>query len=185
MEIAADDGAVFASWEQFMADGVIDPRLPMLGWRLYGGDVGTTASEDDYQAFRRLKGVPDPAADAVPDKTYPIEANFDLLNGIDFAKGCFVGQETTSRMKRRGVIKNRMVALTFEGPAPAFGAEDLAGRTARRRSADRGAWAAPWRWSGWIGVEGGDLTVDGRPVGIAPPRSWTGCLVTTCDRSPG
>ena len=170
VEIAADDGAVFASWEQSMADGVIDPRLPVLGWRLYGGDVGTTASEDDYQAFRLAQGVPDPAADAVPDKTYPIEANFDLLNGIDFAKGCFVGQETTSRMKRRGVIKNRMFALTFEGPAPAFGAEILAGEL-RAGEVLTGRVGGAMALVRLDRVEGGDLTVDGRPVGIAPPRS--------------
>ena len=51
-------------------------------------------------------GVPGPA-DWGSDKTYPIEANFDLLHGIDFKKGCFVGQETTSRMKRRGQIIER------------------------------------------------------------------------------
>jgi len=125
VEIAADDGAVFASWEQSMPGAALDPRLPVLGWRLYGGEVAATATETDYQAFRLAQGVPDPAVDAIPDKTFPIEANFDLLNGIDFAKGCFVGQETTSRMKRRGVIKNRMLSITFDGPAPAFGAEVL------------------------------------------------------------
>lgn len=170
VEIRADDGPVFASWEQSMPGGVIDPRLPVLGWRLYGGQVATTAGEEDYQAFRLAQGVPDPAADALPDKTYPIEANFDLLNGIDFAKGCFVGQETTSRMKRRGVIKNRMVAITFDGPAPDFGAEILAGelRAGEVLSGVDGRAMALVRLDR---IEGGDLTVDGRPVRVSPPRS--------------
>lgn len=170
VEITADDGPVFASWEQSMPGGVVDPRLPVLGWRLYGGDAETTAGEDDYQAFRLAQGVPDPAADAVPDKTYPIEANFDLLNGIDFAKGCFVGQETTSRMKRRGVIKNRMVAISFEGPAPDFGAEILAGdlRAGEVLSGAEGRAMALVRLDR---VEGEDLTVAGRPVRVDQPRS--------------
>ena len=170
VEITADDGPVFASWEQSMPGGVVDPRLPVLGWRLYGGDAETTAGEDDYQAFRLVQGVPDPAADAVPDKTYPIEANFDLLNGIDFAKGCFVGQETTSRMKRRGVIKNRMVAISFEGPAPDFGAEILAGdlRAGEVLSGAEGRAMALVRLDR---IAGGDLTVDGRPVRVVQPRS--------------
>jgi tRNA-modifying protein YgfZ len=72
------------------------------------------------------RGVPG-TADWPDDKTYPIEANFDLLNGIDFQKGCFVGQETTSRMKRRGSIKSRMLPVAFDGPAPRSGAEVLNG----------------------------------------------------------
>ena len=170
VEVAADDGPVFASWEQSIPCGVIDPRLPVLGWRFYGDEVDTTAGEDDYQAFRLAQGVPDPAADATPDKTYPIEANFDLLNGIDFAKGCFVGQETTSRMKRRGVIKNRMVAITFDGPAPAFGAEILAGelRAGEVLSGQEGRAMAMVRLDR---IEGEGLTVDGRPIRVEPPRS--------------
>nr|MBA3812784.1 folate-binding protein [Caulobacteraceae bacterium] len=71
-------------------------------------------------------GVPD-ARDFGVETTYPIEANFDLLNGVDFKKGCFVGQETTSRMKRRGAIKSRMAPIAFDGPTPPHGAELLAG----------------------------------------------------------
>ena len=72
--------------------------------------------------------MPDPAADAPYDTTYPIEANLDLLHGIDFQKGCFIGQETTSRMKRRGVIKTRMLPIVFDGQPPAVGSEVLNGQ---------------------------------------------------------
>lgn len=170
VEITADDGTVFASWEQSLPGGVIDPRLPVLGWRLYGGDAEATAGEDDYHAFRLALGIPDPAVDAIPDKTYPIEANFDLLNGIDFAKGCFIGQETTSRMKRRGEVKNRMVAIAFDGPPPAFGAEILAGdlRAGEVLSGREGQAMALVRLDR---IEVGDLTVGGRPVRVASPRS--------------
>jgi hypothetical protein len=82
--------------------------------------------ESRYDRHRLSLGVPG-SADWANDKTYPIEANFDLLGGIDFHKGCFVGQEITSRMKRRGAIKSRMAPIVFEGPAPPQGSELLAG----------------------------------------------------------
>ena len=66
----------------------------------------------DYHRRRRRLGVAETAADALPDNIYPIEASFDLLNGVDFHKGCFVGQETTSRMKRRGTVKSRILPFT-------------------------------------------------------------------------
>ena len=123
--IAADEVPVFAAWgAEPGREWLPDPRLPALGWRGY--DVAVTADQDEiaYDAHRLSLGVPGPADWGV-EKTYPIEANFDLLQGIDFKKGCFVGQETTSRMKRRGQIKNRMLPLSFDGPPPAAGAELL------------------------------------------------------------
>ena len=145
--IEADETPVFAAWgEKPEGRWLPDPRLPALGWRGYYGDsvlnspsiksplpankgrvkYTVTVIDSEYDAHRLALGVPGPT-DWGTDKTYPIEANFDLLNGIDFQKGCFVGQETTSRMKRRGVIKTRMLPITFEGDAPHSGAEVLAG----------------------------------------------------------
>ncbi|HEY5071721.1 MAG TPA: folate-binding protein [Caulobacteraceae bacterium] len=106
-----------------------DPRLPSLGYRGYAATPPPGATEAEETVFDRLRislGVPGPA-DWGSDKTYPIEANFDLLMGIDFQKGCFVGQETTSRMKRRGAIKSRMATIVFDGAPPDHGAELLAG----------------------------------------------------------
>ena len=125
VEVAADDRPVQVSWPGVAAGFTADPRTVTLGGRSIGPHAAD-ADEDDWDAHRLAVGVPDPARD-VDDGTYPIEANFDLLNGIDFAKGCFVGQETTSRMKRRGEIKKRMLPLTFDGPAPAAGTEVLNG----------------------------------------------------------
>ena len=127
--ISASPLLVSAVWKTESAEGFLsDPRLSELGLRGYGAVRPGTASEVPeaaYQAHRLTLGVPEPYADAPTDTTYPIEANFDLLNGIDFKKGCFVGQETTSRMKRRGTIKTRMIPIHFDGPLPAFGAEIL------------------------------------------------------------
>jgi folate-binding protein YgfZ len=125
--VEPDDRPIFAAWDGDVDGFTSDPRAPGLGGRRYGGGAEANASEDDYQAHRLAVGVPDPAADAPSDKTYPIEADFDLLNGVDFQKGCFIGQETTSRMKRRGAIRNRMLPIAFDGPPPAFGAEVLNG----------------------------------------------------------
>lgn len=129
VEIAADETPVSALWGgEAPADGdwIADPRLPGLGFRGYGAPLPATDDEEDYDAHRLELGVPGPA-DWGFEQTYPIEANFDLLGGIDFKKGCFIGQETTSRMKRRGHIKTRMLPISFEGEGPAFGAEILAG----------------------------------------------------------
>lgn len=165
--VEADQRPVFVGWNGAVEGFAIDPREPALGGRRYGGEVETHATEDDWQAHRLAVGVPDPTADAPADKTYPIEANFDLLNGIDFQKGCFIGQETTSRMKRRGTIKNRMMPLEFEGPAPAFGAEILNGslRAGEVLSGRDGAAMAVVR----IDRLDGELTVDGRAVRVRRP----------------
>jgi hypothetical protein len=170
VEIAPDDTPVSAAWDgKPDAEWVIaDPRLPALGCRIYG-PVEATAEEADREAQKLALGVPGPA-DWGCDKTYPIEANFDLLNGIDFKKGCFVGQETTSRMKRRGQIKSRMLPLRFEGPPPVVGAEVLAGdlRAGLVTSAGEGGAIALLRLDRALGAI---LTVDGRPVRVEIP-AW-------------
>ena len=121
------------------------------------------ADEEAYNAWRLTLGVPDAAKDSPFEADYPIEANFDLLSGIDFQKGCFVGQETTSRMKRRGMIKSRMVGLAYEGADPVFGAEILAGdlRAGEVRTAKAGRAIALVRLDR---IDGAALTVD-RPSG--------------------
>jgi folate-binding protein YgfZ len=175
VEIAADDARVFAAWgDRPDADAwCVDPRLAELGWRAFLSDApaGSLATEDAYDAWRLALGVPDPVVDCAPDGGYPIEFDFDLLNGIDFHKGCFVGQETTSRMKRRGQIKTRTLPLDFDGPAPAPGAEILAGdlRAGEVLSGRDGRALALVRLDR---IEGAELTVDGRPVRIVRPGWW-------------
>jgi len=175
VEIAADETPVsvlFGAETEPGAAWTRDPRLPDLGWRGYGAAApggAVIADETAHDAATLRLGVPGPA-DWGSDRTYPIEANFDLLNGIDFKKGCFVGQETTSRMKRRGQIKSRMLPIVFEGPAPAPGAEVLAGplRAGEVTSAGDGRAMALLRLDR---AEGRDLTVDDRPVRVERP-AW-------------
>lgn len=166
--IEPDDRPVLAAWGGDLPEGFApDPRSRGLGGRRLGDEAILDATEDDWQAHRLAVGVPDPAADAPSDKTWPIEANFDLLNGIDFQKGCFVGQETTSRMKRRGAIRTRMLPIVFEGPPPPFGTEVLNGelRAGEVLSGRDGAAMALLRLDR---LDGG-LTADGRPVTVRRP----------------
>jgi folate-binding protein YgfZ len=173
--IEAVHGFVFALWggADEPAGWARDPRLPQLGWRAVDTlppDGTVEADEDTYDVHRLGLGVPDPARDCIPDRTYPIEADFDLLNGIDFRKGCFIGQETTSRMKRRGSIKNRMLPIAFDGPPPAFGAEVLAGdlRAGEVLSGGHGRAMALLRLDR---IEGAELSVDGRKAWVEFP-AW-------------
>jgi len=149
---------------------VQDPRLPALGLRGYGAQPpadAIIAEPAAYDAHRLALGVP-ATADFGDDATWPIEACFDLMNGVDFHKGCFVGQETTSRMKRRGQIRSRMLPITFDGPPPAFGTEVLAGelRAGQVLSGVDGRAMALLRLDR---IEGAALTVDGRPVAVERP----------------
>lgn len=156
-----------------------DPRLPELGWRGYGATApaGAAIADEGAREDRKLAlGVPGPA-DWGSDKTYPIEANFDLLNGIDFKKGCFVGQETTSRMKRRGQVKTRMLPIRFEGAPPPRGSEVLAGdrRAGEVLSGREGGAIALLRLDR---IEGAALTVHGRPVTVERPAWFSEAPVT-------
>ena len=173
VEITAVDGRVCALWDTSRPppDWMADPRLETLGFR--GADLPPPAGsevlgEEAYDAFRLAQGAPDPARDATPDRTYPIEADMDLLNGIDFRKGCFVGQETTSRMKRRGGIRSRMLPIVFEGAPPAFGTEVLAGelRAGEVLTGREGRAMALLRLDR---IEGAELTAQGRPVQVERP----------------
>lgn len=103
-----------------------DPRLAALGRRAIAAKPdevlkaagATPASPADYHRHRIALGVGDAALDFEPDRTFPLEVNFDALHGIDFHKGCFVGQEVTSRTKRRGSVRKRLLPCRVEGDLP-------------------------------------------------------------------
>lgn len=126
-EIALAEGPVLTAWGA-PPDGegwIADPRLAAAGWRGYGIAASATSDADAYEAHRFDLGLPDAIRDSLADKAYATEADLDLLNGVDFHKGCYVGQETTSRMWRRGGIRSRVLPLRVVGAAP--GDEVLAG----------------------------------------------------------
>lgn len=167
VQIAADERGASAAWGERPegAGWLADPRLAALGWRR----LGTVDGDGDYRAHRIALGVADPAEDAL-EPLYPIDANLDLLNGIDFKKGCFVGQETTSRMKRRGQIKTRIMPILYEGPQIEAGAEVLAGdlRAGRVLSGVAGQSLALMRIDR---ATGADLSAADRSVRLNVP-SW-------------
>jgi tRNA-modifying protein YgfZ len=97
-----------------------DPRLPALGWRALVDAKSATGSNagasDRYHAHRIALGVPEGGKDYAFGDAFPHEANFDLLNGVSFTKGCFVGQEVVSRMQHRGTARKRVVIVEAESP---------------------------------------------------------------------
>jgi folate-binding protein YgfZ len=80
-----------------------------------------------YEAHRIALGVPRGGLDFVYGDTFPHESNMDQLRGVDFDKGCFVGQEVVSRIEHRAIARTRIVPVGFEGPPPEAGMSIMAG----------------------------------------------------------
>ncbi len=76
----------------------------------------------EYEAMRLRLGVPDGSRDLPVEKALLLESGFDELHGVDWKKGCYMGQELTARTKYRGLIKRRLFPVRIEGPLPASGA---------------------------------------------------------------
>jgi len=72
----------------------------------------------EYDQLRLSLGVPDGSRDLVLDKSILLESGFDELHGVDWNKGCYIGQELTARTKYRGLIKKRLFPVRIDGPAP-------------------------------------------------------------------
>ncbi len=106
---------------------VADPRHPALGWRLYGAEPGRgTGAEPDWDAVRVEHVIPESGVELIPEETYILEAGFERLHGVDFRKGCYVGQEVTARMKHKAELKKGLTRVRIEGAAP-VGAPILSG----------------------------------------------------------
>lgn len=96
-------------------DGFTDPRDPTLGWRAYR-DAPGDAPQTDWDALRVAACVPEAPVDLTPD-TFILEAGFERMQGVDFKKGCYVGQEVTARMKHKTELRKGYTTVTVEGPA--------------------------------------------------------------------
>src|SRR5262249_53086552 len=106
----------------------VDPRLPELGLRVLapaGAAQGTLAARgfaqaplEAYDALRLELGVPDGSRDLVVEKALLLENGFDELNGVDWQKGCYMGQELTARTKYRALIRKRLLPITIDGALP-------------------------------------------------------------------
>lgn len=114
-----------------------DPRHAGMGMRAILAPEGAAdrlrqagyAIQDEtvYHQHRLSLGVGEAPYDVVPEKSFPLEVNFDEMNAVDFKKGCFVGQEVTSRTKRRGSVRKRLIPCRVNGGLPAPGSDVLAG----------------------------------------------------------
>jgi folate-binding protein YgfZ len=164
---------------EFFRGSSPDPRFPKgeLGWRelcpLPTEEYDFAAGEVAYDEHRLALGVPDLGRDAAADEVFALEALLEELNGVDFQKGCFIGQENVSRMKRRATTRKKFCPVAFEGDAPPYGAPVCAGeaelgsiRTGRPGRAiallrlDRALEAA---------AAGRPLLADGKPIRLDPP----------------
>jgi folate-binding protein YgfZ len=101
-------------WSPSGDHGVLDPRLPALGRRWLGDVAGTPAG--GWLAHRLRLGVTEGIAELGQDKTLWLECNAEELNGVSYAKGCYVGQENTARMHYRAKVNRRLVVAPLGEP---------------------------------------------------------------------
>jgi tRNA-modifying protein YgfZ len=152
VEDAGDAAAVLALWDERTADTssaeapaahaprppwFIDPRLAALGFRaiitpslageMARAQAATLVEASAYEAHRIALGVPRGGRDFAHGDAFPHEADMDQFNGIDFGKGCYVGQEVVSRMQHRATVRSRVVPVRIEGVAPAPGTPIVVG----------------------------------------------------------
>ena len=92
-----------------------DPRDPSLGWRGYDGQPGDDGV--DWDAVRVAAGVPESDVELGTD-SFILEMGFERLNGVDFKKGCYVGQEVTARMKHKTELRKGLARVRVDGSAP-------------------------------------------------------------------
>ncbi|MEL6365694.1 MAG: folate-binding protein [Pseudomonadota bacterium] len=166
------------------ADRIVytDPRLDALGARAIVrrsereaalSALGAPATHQAHAEHRIALGVPESPIDIVPGDTFPLDANLDALRGVDYKKGCFVGQEVASRMKRKGEVRKRMLTISFDGPPPEAGDAVMAGETTlgEVRSIGAGKALALIRMDRlYKAIEDGrPPAVNGRPVSAAEP----------------
>ena len=114
-----------------------DPRLPALGQRVIlpphiaaeaAADLGATLVDAaDYEAHRVALAIPRGGRDFIYNDAFPHETGMDQLGGVDFDKGCYVGQEVVSRVQHRGSARTRIVGVTFDGFAPEEGVPVVVG----------------------------------------------------------
>ena len=141
IEDLSETFGVLAGWDGSGATkyglSYADPRLPALGLRVMIPPhlAAATAAElggalvaaSDYDAHRIALGVPQGGVDFKYGDAFPHETDMDQLGGVDFAKGCYIGQEVVSRIEHRGVARTRAVAVRYDGAAPAAGVAVMAG----------------------------------------------------------
>ncbi len=120
VEITDTGLAVLQGFDAMPQGAFMDPRSDALGWRMYGDGCGVPALDTAaWDALRVAHEIPETGAELLPDDSYILEVGFERLNGVDFRKGCYVGQEVTARMKHKTELKKGLVRVSVEGGAVA------------------------------------------------------------------
>ena len=134
IEDKGEDLAVAVAWDGVLMEApgqaFRDPRHNELGYRIVAAPSALASFAGDpalYDAHRVGLGIPRGGDDFVYGDTFVHDANLDLLHGVDFDKGCYVGQEVVSRVHHRGSARKRIVKLAFYGDPPTTGAAIVAG----------------------------------------------------------
>ena len=160
-----------------------DPRLPALGLRVMlpphlaataAAALGASLVDAGvYETLRIALGIPRGGIDFAYGDAFPHEADMDQLAGVDFTKGCYVGQEVVSRMEHRGTARSRAVPLRFDGEPPQPGAAVVAGerQLGQLGSSAAGRAIALMRLDRVADTlaQGGTMTADGTPVHLVKP----------------
>ena len=102
----------------------VDPRHTALGWRMYANEM-QVGDAVDWDAIRVEHCIPEAEAELIADGSYILESGFERLNGVDFRKGCYVGQEVTARMKHKTELRKGLKSVAISRAVP-MGTEILA-----------------------------------------------------------
>jgi folate-binding protein YgfZ len=141
VENLSDGLGVLAVWDGEPATkpdlAFADPRSEQLGWRILVPEelkqkvadlVGAELVDSEaYEAHRIVSGAPRGGLDFMYSDAFPHETNMDRLHGVDFDKGCYVGQEVVSRMQHRGTARTRTVKVILDDFSPEVGLPVMAG----------------------------------------------------------
>ena len=112
--IADDKRSVSRGLGPIPEGAFVDPRLAALGWRGYDGQI---AQDVDWTALNVAHKVPRAGIELTPD-SFLLEMGFERLNGVDFKKGCYVGQEVNARMKHKTQLRKGLAQVSITGSAP-------------------------------------------------------------------
>ncbi len=159
----ADTGIVVTRGTGVPPEGAFtDPRDPRMGWRGYHGQPGDDGI--DWSALRVAACIPEAGIELTPD-SFILEAGFERLSGVDFRKGCYVGQEVTARMKHKTELRKGLTRVDVEGNAPVGTEIDAGGKTAGKLFTQaEGAGIAYLRFDrAGEDMRAGDARVDYRP----------------------
>lgn len=150
-----------------------DPRHEQMPSRAIVMVGAAPSADEDYDALRQSIGIPEFGRDFVGEEVFLLDVNYDALNAVSYKKGCFIGQEVTSRMKRKGEIRKRTLIARFVGAAPPKGADIMAGENSigEIMSGREGCALALVRLDRLKAAEdeAHTLTVEGREVRISFP----------------